>query len=363
MKLFGLNVVCIGMDANELPTDVEELKALLVQTHSMSAVKEKEITAAKREASIANEKAERLSVTIEEQQQKLAAKEQQILELLKTLRGKSRERIDPDQLILFEIGELESLIEEQVQAEKEASRPRRKKRKPRIIPDGLPSETIEYTLPEEDRTCPVDGDPMPLIRWEESKQLDYIPAKIKVIIHRRAVYACPEKHDEAKLVTAPKPPQPIEKGLAASGLLAQVVVSKFGDHLPGYRQEDIFSRHNINIRRSTIYSWLAQVADLCQPLYELMKAEVLKSKVIHTDDTQVKLIDHSIQGTRLARFWGYLGDQNHPYAVYDFTTDRSRAGPQEFLRDYQGYLQADAYGGYDAHFGKDQIGGSRWCVR
>jgi len=126
-----------------------------------------------------------------------------------------------------------------------------------------------------------------------------------------------------------------------------VVVSKFGDHLPGYRQEDIFSRHGIEIRRSTIYGWLASVADLCQPLYDLMRQRVIASKVIHTDDTQVKLIDHSIGGTRLARFWGYLGDVDRPYAVYDFTTDRSRAGPETFLKDFRGYLQADAYGGYD----------------
>ena len=97
--------------------------------------------------------------------------------------------------------------------------------------------------------CRIDGKPMERIRWEESKQLDYVPARLKVIIHRRAVYACPGKHDEATLRIADKPPQPIEKGLAAAGLLAQVVVSKFGDHLPGYRQEDIFARHNANIRR------------------------------------------------------------------------------------------------------------------
>ncbi len=340
------------MDANELPTDIEQLKALFIST---LAVKEKELTKAQRQATqaqrqaaLAEQKASQLSATVTEQQAKLAAKEQQILELLKALRGKQRERIDPDQLLLFEIGELEKLIEEQVAADQEESRPRKKrKRGGRLIPDHVPTETIEYTLPAADRLCPVDGKPLELIRWEESKQLDYIPAQIKAIVHRRAVYACPAKHDEAKLVTAPKPPQPIEKSLATAGLLSQVVVSKFGDHLPGYRQEDIFSRHGINIRRSTIYSWLAQVADLCLPLYASMCARVLQSKVIHTDDTQVKLIDHSIGGTRLARFWGYLGDANHPYAVYDFTTDRSRAGPESFLKDFQGYLQADAYGGYD----------------
>ena len=268
--------------------------------------------------------------------------------MLAALRGKTRERIDPDQLLLFEIGELETLIEESLAAEKVAARPKsRKKRGRRLIPDNIPTETIEYQLADEERRCPIDGQVMPRIGWEESTQLDYVPAQIKKIIHRRAVYACGAKHDQAKLITAAKPPQPVPKGLPTAGLLAQVVVSKFGDHLPGYRQEDIFSRHGIEIRRSTIYGWLAAAADLCQPLYELMKNRVLASKVIHTDDTQVKLIDHSIKGTRLARFWGYLGDADHSYAVYDFTTTRERAGPQKFLASYRGYLQADAYGGYD----------------
>ncbi len=84
-----------------------------------------------------------------------------------------------------------------------------------------------------------------------------------------------------------------------------------------------------------------------EPLVSLMQEYVLQPKVIHTDDTQVKLIDHTLHGTRLARFWAYLGDRGHPYTVYDFTETRQRKGPQKFLEGYQGYLQADAYGGYD----------------
>ena len=217
----------------------------------------------------------------------------------------------------------------------------------RLIPDDLPEEEVIHELPEEERLCPHDGEPMPLIRYETSKQLEFVPAKVKVLVHKRAVYACPRKHDEAQLLTAPKPPQPIEKGLAGPGLLAAMAVGKFGDHLPAYRLEDILSRHQIEIRRSTIYDWLSGVADLVAPLVDLMKQRVLRSKVIHTDDTQVKLIDKSLRGTRLARFWAYLGDADHPYTVYDFTETRQRAGPQAFLQGFQGYLQADAYGGYD----------------
>jgi hypothetical protein len=112
--------------------------------------------------------------------------------------------------------------------------------------------------------------------------------------------------------------------------------------------EDILSRGGVNLNRSTLYDWMAAVADVTKPLYELMKQLVLQSKIIQTDDTSVKLIDPlSEGGSRTARFWAYLGDKNHPFEVYDFTVSRERHGPEEFLRDYSGYLQADAYGGYD----------------
>lgn len=337
------------MDANTLPTDPEQLKAMLLSMREQLVV-------VRQQNELAQQQVALLSSTIAEQQQKLESKEQLIAELLKALRGKQRERINPDQLLLFEIGELESMIKEATQASEAVDAKSPKKRVThgrRLIPDNLPQEVITYELPETERLCPVDGQLMQPVRWEESKQLDYVPAKIKVILHRRAVYACSVKHDEAKLVTAPKPPQPIAKGLCTAGLLAQVVVGKFGDHLPGYRQEDIFARHKIDIRRSTIYDWLAGAADLSLPLYSLMKSRVLASKVVHTDDTQVKLIDPLLRGTRLARFWGYLGDTKHPYVVYDFTSDRSRAGPETFLSEYSGYLQADAYGGYDGIYLSD----------
>ena len=316
------------MDSESLPTDVKALQRLLLQTQA-------ELKSA--------------CVTIEEQHGKLQAAQQQIRELLSAMRGKQRERIAPDQLLLFEIGELETFIEEA--AAEEPSRRRQRKRGRRLIPDDAPREEVVHELPEKDRLCPHDGQPMPLIRYEESEQLEYVPPRVKVLVHKRAVYACPNKHDgvteAAKLVTAPKPPQPIEKGLAGPGLLAAMAVGKFGDHLPGYRLEDILSRHGVEIPRNTIYGWLASVAELVTPVVELMKQRVLQSKVIHTDDTQVKLIDKAIRSTRLARFWAYIGDQDHPYTIYDFTETRQRAGPQAFLKGYAGYLQADAYGGYD----------------
>lgn len=335
------------MDADELPTDVEALKAMVRKLVASNT----QLTSANTQLKSSNVQLKssntQLCDTVSVQRERLAAKDQQILELLKALRGKQRERVDPDQLLLFEIGELEKLIEEQLEDNSKRKPNKKRERNGRVIPDGLPEEVIDHELPEEKRLCPHDGTVMPRIRWEISKQLDYVPAKMKVIVHRRAVYACPEKHDEATLRIADKPPQPIEKGLAAAGLLSQVIVSKFGDHLPGYRLEDIFSRHGVNIRRSTIYDWLAQSAELCRPLFDLMRERVLLSNVIHTDDTKVKLIDKALKHTRTARFWAYLGDAKNPYTVYDFTEDRSRDGPAKFLMGYKGYLQADAYTSYD----------------
>jgi hypothetical protein len=103
----------------------------------------------------------------------------------------------------------------------------------------------------------------------------------------------------------------------------------------------------MEIRRSTLYDWMSGVADLCQPLYQLMQERVLESFSIHTDDTSVKLVDKGLRSTKPARFWCYQGDREHPYAVYDFTMDRAREGPARFLKSYKGYLQADAYSGYD----------------
>lgn len=309
----------------DLPHDVKQLQALLLQTQHENA---------------------ELTATVESQRKRLEKQEQTITDLLSALRGKQRERIDPDQLLMFDLGELEQLAEEQAEPTPAPPRQRRKHGR-RRLPADLPREEILHELPEDQRLCPHDGRPMEVIGYETSEQLEYIPAKLKVLVHKRAKYACPTRHDEARLLTAPKPPQPIDKGLPGPGLLAAVVVGKFGDHLPGYRLEDILARHGVIIRRSTIYGWLAAVADLCLPLVALLTQRVLSSKVVHTDDTSVKLIDPDLRGTRTARFWAYVGDAANPYTIYDFTETRQRDGPQKFLENYRGYLQADAYGGYD----------------
>jgi hypothetical protein len=129
-------------------------------------------------------------------------------------------------------------------------------------------------------------------------------------------------------VVGGKPPQPIEKGLPGPGPLAQVITGKFSDYLPLYRQEGIFSRHGVEISRKTMCGWMAQSAWMLEPIWKAMKAELLRSHVVQTDDTPVPVLDRRLDRTRTARLWVYLGDRDHPYAVYDYTGDRSRDGPE-----------------------------------
>ena len=141
---------------------------------------------------------------------------------------------------------------------------------------------------------------------------------------------------------------PINKGLPGPGLLAHILVSKYFDHLPLYRQENISQRQGVLIPRSTSCDWMAACAQRLRPLYDLLVAAVLQSLWLHTDDTPVKNLDHAPGTTDKSRFWIYYGDRDHPYNVFDFTINRKRDGPQSFLADFQGYLHADAFSGYDA---------------
>ena len=208
-------------------------------------------------------------------------------------------------------------------------------------------------MPAHELACPCCGAARQRIGQETSEQLDYIPASLFVVEHIRPKYAC--KACEANVIVADKPTQPIEKGLAGPGLLAQTIVSKFCDHLPLYRLERIYKRHGIEIPRSTTCDWMRRSAELLLPLYDLMHQRVLQSKVLHTDDTPVPVQDKNRDRTKTGRFWVYLGDADHALTVFDYTPDRTSNGPIKFLHRYggfAGYLQADAYAGYDVIYEK-----------
>jgi transposase len=149
------------------------------------------------------------------------------------------------------------------------------------------------------------------------------------------------------VIAAPKPAMPIAKGLPGPGLLAHLIVSKCVDHLPLHRLERVYQRQGLFLHRSTLCDWMAACAQLLRPLYDLMVSVVLQSRSLHTDDTTVKMQELVTHLLSTARLWVYLGDAAHPYNVFDFTVNRKRDGPQQFLVNYQGYLHADAFSGYD----------------
>ena len=220
------------------------------------------------------------------------------------------------------------------------------------MPSHLKRERIEHDLKAEEKHCAGCSQDLRLIGEETSERYEYIPAQLLVIEDVCKKYAC-----ACTVKTASKPPQPIEKSAAGASLLAQVIVSKIADHLPVHRQAKIFRRFGVEIPDQTMCGWMRQSAQLLDPLYARLKHFVLSSKVVGTDDTPVKVLDRNLKrATRKGRFWPYIGDRDHPGAVFDYTPTRERAGPEQFLKTYRGYLQADAYVAYDSFFIHPQRG-------
>lgn len=200
-------------------------------------------------------------------------------------------------------------------------------------------------LKDAEKHCARCAQDLRLIGEETSECYEYVPASLTMIEETCLKYAC-----GCTVRTAGKPPQPIEKSIAGASLLAHVIVSKMADHLPLHRQEKMFERHGVEISRKTMCGWMAQCAGLLIPLYGAAKQVLFRSKVVGTDDTGVKVLDRKLPFARTGRLWPYYGDAEHPVVLYDYTPTREWAGPEKFLAEYRGYLQADAYGGYDAFF-------------
>lgn len=230
----------------------------------------------------------------------------------------------------------------------ESQRPPAARRRRRELDlDKLPHFRHEHDLNAADKQCSGCGRAKDRIGQDESRILEYVPAKLEVHVHVRPKYAC--RYCKDGVACPPPPERPIARGIAGPGLIAQIVVAKFGDHLPLYRQEDFFARHGLHIARSTQCDWVQAAAELLRPLYERQKELLLQSSILWTDDTPVTLLGGGQEGSRQGRFWAYIAEE-YPYSVYDCTESRARDGPANFLQGFKGYLHADAYGGYDHIF-------------
>jgi transposase len=264
--------------------------------------------------------------------------------------GPRRERLveAPGQGHLFELDVVDgvaSLPEPPARNPGSPTRPRRS-RKPDY--ERLPQVRIEHDVPEADKVCTHCGEAKARIGEDEARVLEFIPARFELHVHVLPKYAC--SHCRDGVVAPETPSRPLSGCIAGAGVLAQLIVCKFAEHMPLYRFEDASTRYGLHLPRSTLCDWVSKVADLLKPLYQLQKELVQMAPVIWTDDTHVTVLGGHKPGSHKGRFWVYIGPITIPYDVYDFTEDRKRDGPAQFLANYAGFLQADAFSGYDGIF-------------
>jgi transposase len=229
------------------------------------------------------------------------------------------------------------------------------------LPEHLERRQVILDLTEAEKLCPCCGRVRVEIGEQTAEQLELEPARLFVLRTVRKSYACPDCDPQAvpaeqRIQTAgPTQVGPIAKGLCGPGLLAHAITAKFADHTPLHRLAGQLARFGVTVACSTLGDWMAQAADLLEPMYQLLHKQLRLSRVIHGDDTGVKLRLPGAGRTKKAHLWTCIGDADYPYVVFDFTADYTAAGPEAFLADYKGYLQADALAQYEGLYGEDKI--------
>jgi transposase len=288
-----------------------------------------------------------LSGTVDKQSQTIERLKHELLLLRHWRFGRKSEKLEENgQLSLF--GDTAPEEAPAAESASESMEAKRKGHGRKAIPSDLPVERVVIEPPPEELVCRPCGTDKVRIGEEIRRELDYNPGSVFVREIVRPVYACPNVC-EGQVVVAKNVDSPIEKGLPGPGLLAHVVVQKYSDHIPLNRQEAMLRRHGVDIRRSTMADWMAEAAHLLLSFNDVMKEEVLLSRVIHTDETPVTVQDPKGKAKpHIGRIWAYHGDRKHPYTFYDYTPDRKACRPESILSGWSGFLQADAYRGYDS---------------
>ncbi len=277
-----------------------------------------------------------------------------ILKLRRMQFGRKSEKLDHhiEQLELrledLEAAQTESLPPPNDGQAQAARVPRRRPAR-RPLPDHLPRET--QTHEPEQAACPECGGTLRKLGEDVSELLEFVPARFKVIRIVRPKLSCASCEH---IVQAPAPSRPIDRGLAGPGLLAHVLVSKFADHLPLYRQAEIYERSGLDLDRSTLADWVGGSSRLLAPLVEALRRYVLSARKLHADDTPVPVLAPGTGKTKTGRLWTYVrddrpsGDLSPPAVWFAYSPDRKGEHPQRHLRDFRGTLQADAFAGFNA---------------
>ena len=253
--------------------------------------------------------------------------------------------------------ELEAGAERVAPAKERKPKPERKP-----LPEHLPREVAAHA-PNCD-CCPDCGGQLRHFGDDVSEQLEYVPESFKVIRHVRPKFACTGCD---RVVEAPAPSRPIERGLAGPSLLAHVIVSKFGDHLPLFRQSDIYARQGVEISRSTLAGWVGAASDLLAPLVDAIQKHVLAGRKLHADDTPIPVLAPGNGKTKTGRLWTYVrddrpaGEATAPAVWFAYSEDRKGEHPRQHLKRFKGALQADAFAGFHHLYGPDIYEAGCWA--
>jgi len=297
-------------------------------------------------------------------QEKIHYLEERIRLLQNELFGRKSEKHYPEdhrQLSLFEGGDPKDDSDE-ASADSTIVVPthKRKKRGRRPLPEHLPRVDRIHDLPEEEKVCQC-GATLTRCGQDECEKLDYIPAKVRVIHHIRYKYACKScegvEDDGPTIKIAPLPLQLIPKSIVTAGLLAHIIVSKFADALPFYRQQKIFARLDIDLSRANMANWVIQAAEHCRPLIDLFLNEIHSGPLIHIDESPLQVLkEPGRANTSKSYMWVYCGGQiNQPTVLYQYHPTRSGRVALQFLNNYQGFIQTDDFSGYDYLSAKDGV--------
>jgi transposase len=294
--------------------------------------------------------------TLESLQSHIEVMQEQITLLRKALFSPRRERFipSPDQKLLFESesmegSEDEAAVEEEPDEEPSPKRKKRRKKRKRFeFPQCLPVQRIEHPLPPEELDCPCGcGNKRVIISEKISRQLEYVEASAFVIEHVRFTYGCPTNRDGQQIVTSEKPPGINEKGVFGASTLAWLAHAKFERHLPLYRlQEELLSTTTMWFNRSVLSGAIIRTGERLLPMWDLIRSQVLDSFYVRADETTARVLRPGTGATKVVYLWVYVGDQQHPYQLFDYRLDRSRAGPREILANFQGGLLTDGYSVY-----------------
>lgn len=313
------------------------------------------------------ESAEELRALVLQQQAKLARADGIIEQLRAQLAwlkrhqfGRSSEKINRAieqlELQLEDLEESTSARVAEVAPAAEKARPGR-----RPLPDHLPREEVVHTPA---CSCPDCGGTMRRLGEDSSEMLEYVPASFRVVRHVRPRLACTRCD---RIVQSEAPSRPIARGLAGPGLLAHVLVAKYADHLPLYRQSEIYAREGVELERSTLADWVGGASTLLRPLVEALGKQTLAGGKLHTDDTPVPVLAPGQGKTRTGRLWVYVrddrpaGDGTPPSVWFQYSADRKGERPRDHLKSFRGFLQADGYAGYNKLYGNAVLEVACWA--